>query len=103
MYFLNLLNENTIFYLIKTKQSCYYLMFLMKVFIFVSILAYTSGFKCQRPKIFSLAMARPTREIVHQYVVYRNEDLRPLPTIIGPLYHVITTTKGPLHDVITTT
>jgi hypothetical protein len=37
---------------------------------------YTSGFKCQRPNIFNLA--RPTREIVHQYAVYRNEDVRPL-------------------------
>ena len=46
------------------------------VFTFVFMLAYTSGFKCQRPNIFSLAIARPTREIVHQYVVYRNEDLK---------------------------
>jgi hypothetical protein len=52
----------------------------MKVFTFVSMLAYTSGFKCQHPNIFSLAIARPTREIVHQYVVYRNEGLRPLLT-----------------------
>ena len=50
----------------------------MKVFTFVSMLAYTSGFKCQRPNIFSLAFARPKREIVHQYVIYRNEDLHPL-------------------------
>jgi hypothetical protein len=75
MYFFNLLNENTIFYFIKTKQSCYYLIFFMKVFTFVSMLAYTSGFKCQRPNISSFAIARPTRERVHQYVVYRNEDL----------------------------
>ena len=73
--FFNLLNENTIFYFIKTKQSCYYLIFFMKVFTFVSMLAYTSGFKCQRPNISSFAIARPTRERVHQYVVYRNEDL----------------------------
>jgi hypothetical protein len=65
-------------YFILTKQSCYYLIFFMKVFTFVSMLAYTSGFKCQRPNIFSLAFARPKREIVHQYVIYRNEDLRPL-------------------------
>ena len=52
----------------------------MKVFTFVSMLVYTSEFKCQRLNIFSLAIARPTREIVHQYVVYRNEDLRPLIT-----------------------
>ena len=50
----------------------------MKVFTFVSMLAYTSGFKSQRPNIFSLAFARPKREIVHQYVIYRNEDLHPL-------------------------
>ena len=46
------------------------------------MLAYTSGFKCQCPNIFSLAIARPTREIVHQYVVYRNEDLHPLLKLI---------------------
>ena len=40
------------------------------------MLTYTSGFKCQCPNIFRLAIARPTREIVYQYVVYRNEDLR---------------------------
>ena len=70
VFFFNLLNENTIFYFIKTKQSCYYLVFFMKVFTFVTMF-YTSGFKFQRPNIFSLA-------IVHQYAVYRNEDLRPL-------------------------
>jgi hypothetical protein len=78
-FFFYLLNENTIFYYIKTKQSCYYLIFFMKVFTlftFVSMLAYT--FRCQCPNNFNLAIARLTREIVHQYVVYRNEDLRPL-------------------------
>ena len=71
VFFFNLL---IIFHFIKIKQSCYYFFF-MKVFTFVSMLAYTSGFKCQRPNISSFAIARPTRERVHQYVVYRNEDL----------------------------
>ena len=70
-------HRNTIFYFIKIKQFCYYL----NLFSWKYLLSYlcwlsTSGFKCQRPNIFSLA--RPTREIVHQYVIYRNEDLRPL-------------------------
>jgi hypothetical protein len=61
---------NTIFYFIKTKQFCYYL----NLFSWKYLLSYlcwlsTSGFKCQCPNSFSLA--RPTREIVHQYVVYR--------------------------------
>ena len=67
----------TIFYFIKTKIFWYYL----NLFSWKYLLSYlcwlsTSGFKCQRPNIFSLA--KPTREIVHQYVIYRNEDLRPL-------------------------
>ena len=45
-FFFNLLSENTIFYFIKTKQSCYYL-FSLKVFTFVSLLGYTYGFKYQ--------------------------------------------------------
>jgi hypothetical protein len=62
---------------LKTKQFCYYL----NLFSWKYLLSYlcwlsTSGFKCQRPSIFSLA--RPMREIVHQYVIYRNEDSRPL-------------------------
>jgi hypothetical protein len=48
---LNLLNKNTIFYYIKTKQSCNFFIFFMKVFTSVSMLAYTSGFECQRPNI----------------------------------------------------
>ena len=83
----NLLNENTIIYFKKTKQSCYYLMktyvlyYLNLFFVKECLFSYlcwlsTFVFKCQRPNIFSLV--RPTREIVHQYVVYRNEDLRSL-------------------------
>jgi hypothetical protein len=61
----------------KNKTICYYL----NLFSWKYLLSYlcwlsTSGFKCQRQNIFSLA--RPTREIVHQYVIYRNEDLCPL-------------------------
>ena len=68
---------NTIFHFINTKQFRYYL----NLFSWKYLLSYlcwlsASGFKCQRKNIFSLA--RPTREIVHQYVVYRNEDYRSL-------------------------
>jgi hypothetical protein len=67
---------NTIFYFIKTT-FCYYLIlcswkYLLSYLCSLSI----TGFNCQRPNIFSLA--RLTRDIVHQYVVYHNEDCRPL-------------------------
>jgi hypothetical protein len=72
---------NTIFYFIKTKQFCYYLNFFSWKYL-LSYLCWlsTSGFKCQRPNIFSLA--RQMRKIVHQYMVYHNEDFRPLLFII---------------------
>ena len=54
---------NILFYKNKTKLL---LFFFLKVFTFASLLAYTSGFKYHRPNNFSLAIARPTREIVHQ-------------------------------------
>jgi hypothetical protein len=62
---------------LKTKQFCYYWNLFSRKYL-LSYLCWlsTSGFKCQRPNIFSLA--RPMREIVHQYVIYRNEDSRPL-------------------------
>ena len=65
----------------RKKQFRYFL----NLFSWKYLLSYlswlsTSGLKCQRPNIFSLA--RPTREIFHQYVVYRNEDFHPLLFII---------------------
>jgi hypothetical protein len=62
---------------LKTKQFCYYWNLFSRKYL-LSYLCWlsTSGFKCRRPNIFSLA--RPMREIVHQYVIYRNEDSRPL-------------------------
>ena len=63
MYYFNLLHENTIIYYIKTKQSSYYLFFFMKVFTFVSMLAYISGFKCQRPNILGALKSDSTHHL----------------------------------------
>jgi hypothetical protein len=64
MYYFNFLHENTIFYYIKTKQSSYYFFFFMKVFTFVSMLAYTSGFKCQRPNILGALKSDSTHHFL---------------------------------------
>ena len=61
----NLFNKNKTKLLLFKSFSCNYLLSYL-------CWLYTSGFKCQRQNIFSLAT--PTREIVHQYVEYRNED-----------------------------